>query len=225
MTGAEFHDDEETMLRILRPATARLLAPIGRGLVRIGVTPNTVTLVETGGVVISSLVFYPLGELYIGTLVVAFFALFDMLDGAVARASGETSAWGAFLDSTLDRLSDAAIFAGLLVWLIGGGRDEVLAWLALFCMISGFGVSYIKARAEGLGANCDVGIAERTERLIIILVATGLHGLGVPYALATGLWLLAFLSAITIVQRLVETRIRLTEPDEQILDKAETETS
>ncbi|HLU99347.1 MAG TPA: CDP-alcohol phosphatidyltransferase family protein [Thermobifida alba] len=210
------------MLRILRPATARLLTPIGRGLVRIGVTPNTVTLVGTAGVVVSSLVFYPLGELYIGTIVIAFFALFDMLDGAVARASGETSPWGAFLDSTLDRLSDAAVFAGLLVWLMGGGRDEVLAWLALFCMISGFGVSYIKARAESLGANCDVGIAERTERLILVLTATGLHGLGVPYVLAAGLWLLSFLSAVTIVQRLVETRIRLTGPEDRTTERTET---
>ncbi|WP_068689168.1 phosphatidylinositol phosphate synthase [Thermobifida halotolerans] len=201
------------MLRILRPATARLLTPVGRGLVRLGVTPNTVTLVGTAGVVVSSLVFYPLGHLYIGTIVITFFALFDMLDGAVARASAGSSAWGAFLDSTLDRLSDAAIFAGLLVWLIGGGRDETLAWLTLFCLISGFGVSYIKARAESLGANCDVGVAERTERLILVLVAVGLHGLGVPYVLAAGLWLLALLSAVTVVQRLVETRIRLTEAD------------
>jgi len=222
MTGAQLHDDEEIMLRILRPVTARLLAPIGRGLVRVGITPNTVTLVGTAGVVISSLVFYPLGELYIGTLVIAFFALFDMLDGAVARASGETSRWGAFLDSTLDRLSDAAVFAGLLVWLIDGGRDEVLAWLSLFCLITGFGVSYIKARAESLGANCDVGIAERTERFIIILVAVGLHGLGVPYVLAAGLWLLSVLNAVTIVQRLIETRIRLIDPEDRTLKETET---
>ncbi|TDQ51614.1 phosphatidylinositol phosphate synthase [Actinorugispora endophytica] len=200
------------MLRILRPATDRLLSPIGRGLARIGVTPNIVTIVGTAGVVASSLFFYPRGQLYIGTIVVTVFVLFDMLDGAVARATEGASPWGAFLDSTLDRLADAAIFAGLLVWLMGESGDQVLAWLALFCMIGGFGVSYVKARAESLGVNCDVGVAERTERLILVLVAAGLHGLDVPYVLAGGLWLLAVLSALTIGQRLVETRIRLTEP-------------
>ncbi|RCV51037.1 phosphatidylinositol phosphate synthase [Marinitenerispora sediminis] len=199
------------MLRILRPALARLLHPIGRGLARLGVTPNMVTLVGTAGVVVSALFFYPRGDLYVGTLVITVFVLFDMLDGAVARATGTTSKWGAFLDSTLDRLSDAAVFSGLLLWFMTEGDDPVLAGVALFCMVGGFGVSYIKARAEGLGVNCDVGVAERTERLIVVLVAVGLHGLGVPYVLAGGLWLLAVLSAVTIVQRLVETRARLLE--------------
>ncbi|MBB6171035.1 CDP-diacylglycerol--glycerol-3-phosphate 3-phosphatidyltransferase [Nocardiopsis mwathae] len=200
------------MLRILRPTVARLTRPVGQGLARIGVTPNMVTVIGAVGVVASSMYFYPRGELYIGTIVVTVFVLFDMLDGAVARSTGNDSKWGAFLDSTLDRLSDAAIFAGLLLWFTGGGKDPVLAGLTLFCMIAGFGVSYIKARAEGLGANCDVGIAERTERLILVLLAAGLGGLGVPYALAGGLWLLGVLSAVTIAQRLVETRARLTGP-------------
>ncbi|CAM4308748.1 CDP-alcohol phosphatidyltransferase family protein [Nocardiopsis rhodophaea] len=206
------------MLRILRPAVARVTRPVGQGLARIGLTPNMVTLIGAIGVVVSSMYFYPRGELYVGTVVVTVFVLFDMLDGAVARSTGADSKWGAFLDSTLDRLSDAAIFAGLLWWFTGGGNDPVLAGLTLFCMIAGFGVSYIKARAEGLGANCDVGIAERTERLILVLVAAGLGGLGVPYVLAGGLWLLAALSAVTIAQRLVETRARLTAPPQHAGD-------
>ncbi|MFC7331249.1 phosphatidylinositol phosphate synthase [Marinactinospora rubrisoli] len=199
------------MLRILRPALARLLFPIGRGLARLGVTPNMVTLVGTAGVVAGALFCYPRGDLFVGTLVITLFVLFDMLDGAVARATGATSKWGAFLDSTLDRLSDAAVFSGLLLWFMTEGQDSVLAGVALFCMVAGFGVSYIKARAEGLGVNCDVGVAERTERLILVLVSVGLHGMGVPYVLAGGLWLLAVLSAVTIVQRLLETRARLME--------------
>ncbi|GLU48094.1 phosphatidylinositol phosphate synthase [Nocardiopsis ansamitocini] len=200
------------MLRILRPVIARLLRPVGRGLAQLGVSPDMITIVGTIGVVVSAFAFYPRGELYLGTVAVTVFVLFDMLDGAVARAGDVESRWGAFLDSTLDRLADAAIFAALLMWFISDGHDEPLAWLTMFCLISGFGVSYIKARAEALGANCDVGIAERTERLIITLVSVGLAGLGVPYVLAGGLWVLAILSAITIVQRLVETRNRLTEP-------------
>ncbi|WP_046469306.1 phosphatidylinositol phosphate synthase [Allosalinactinospora lopnorensis] len=206
------------MLRFLRPTIARLMQPVGRWLHRIGLSPNMVTLIGTTGVVASALFFYPRGELYIGTVVVTVFALFDMLDGAVARATGSDSSWGAFLDSTLDRLSDAAILSGLLLWFMGDGDDRLLAGLTLFCLVSGFGVSYIKARAEGLGANCDVGFAERTERLILVLVATALDGLGVPYILAGGLWLLAVISAVTIVQRLIETHNRLTVPRRRVGD-------
>lgn len=192
---------------------SRVTAPLGRSLARIGLTPNIVTIVGAAGVVISALYFYPRGQLYAGSVVITVFALFDMLDGAVARAKDSASAFGAFLDSSLDRIADAAILAGLMWWFVGEGDDPLLAGLTLFCLISGFMVSYIKARAEGLGVNCDVGVAERTERLVIILVAVGLGALGVPYILAGGLWLLAGMSLLTILQRLIETRARLNDPD------------
>lgn len=200
------------MLRYLRPLSDRMLLPLGRLLARLGVTPSMVTIVGAFGVVVSALVFYPLGYLYVGSVIVTVFVLLDMLDGAVARASGRTSKWGAFLDSTLDRLSDAAILSGLTVWFLGAGDDLILGCVTLFCLVSGFGVSYIKARSEALGANCDVGVAERSERLVLILVAVGLGGLGVPYVMPVGLWLLAALSGFTIVQRLIETYNRLTRP-------------
>ncbi|WP_087098328.1 phosphatidylinositol phosphate synthase [Nocardiopsis sp. JB363] len=192
---------------------SRVTAPLGRSLARIGLTPNIVTIVGAAGVVVSALYFYPRGQLYAGSVVITVFALFDMLDGALARAKDSASAFGAFLDSSLDRVADAAILAGLMWWFVGEGDDPMLAGLTLFCLISGFMVSYIKARAEGLGVNCDVGVAERTERLVIILVAVGLSELGVPYILAGGLWLLAGMSLITILQRLIETRARLNDPD------------
>ncbi len=201
------------MLRILRPLVSRITAPLGRSLARIGLTPNIVTLIGAVGVVAGALYFYPRGELYAGSVVITVFVLFDMLDGAVARAQGAETAFGAFLDSTLDRIADAAILAGLLWWFIDGGDDPLLAGLTLFCLISGFMVSYIKARAEGLGVNCDVGVAERTERLIVILVSVALGEFGVPYVLAGGLWVLAGMSLITILQRLLETRARLNEAD------------
>ncbi|KIH97404.1 CDP-alcohol phosphatidyltransferase [Streptomonospora alba] len=200
------------MLRYLRPVFSRVLLPLGRLLARLGVTPSMVTLVGALGVVAASLAFYPRGELFVGSVVITAFVLLDMLDGAVARASDSTTRWGAFLDSTLDRLSDAAILSSLVLWFFGGGGDPVLGCVSLFCLVSGFGISYIKARAEGLGANCDVGIAERSERLVILLVAVGLGGLDVPYVLPVGLWVLAALSGITVVQRLIETRNRLTRP-------------
>ncbi|MDS1271313.1 CDP-alcohol phosphatidyltransferase family protein [Lipingzhangella sp. LS1_29] len=197
------------MLRNLRPVVASTLDPVGRALARVGLTPNAVTVLGSVGVLTSALVLYPRGELLLGTLLVTFFTLFDMLDGAVARARTRDNEFGAFLDSFMDRLSDAGILCGLLLWFIGGGNSPVLTLVTLFCLVAGFGVSYVKARAEGLGVRCDVGIAERTERLVIVLTAAGLEGMGVPYALPTGLWLLALLSVVTIGQRLLETHNRL----------------
>ena len=191
------------MLNLLRPALSRVLTPIGRTLARAGFTPNSITVIGTVGVVAAALVLYPLGQLFWGTVVITVFVLFDMFDGAVARVTGTGSTWGAFLDSTMDRVADAAIFSGLILWLAGTNHDMYRAALALFCLVAGALVSYVKARAEGLGYTCNVGIAERSERLIVILVAAGLHGLGVPWSLLIGLWLLALASAVTVVQRFV----------------------
>lgn len=200
------------MLNTLRPALGRVLTPIGRAVARTGVSPNAITIVGTAGVVAGALLLYPRGELFWGTLVITAFVLFDMLDGAVARVTGRISRWGAFLDSALDRVADAAIFAGLAVWLVHDDQRG-LAWVALFCLAAGAVVSYAKARAEGLGYRCDVGIAERSERLLVGLVAAGLDGIGVPYVLAAGLWALAVLSAVTVVQRFAEVRRQaLAEP-------------
>jgi CDP-diacylglycerol--glycerol-3-phosphate 3-phosphatidyltransferase len=191
------------MLNVLRPITTRLLTPLGRALANRGVSPDVVTAVGTLGVVAGALSFYPRGELFWGTVVITFFVLADMLDGVVARLRGGTgSTWGAFLDSTLDRLADAAIFSGLIFWFFSSGQ-RVLAGVALFCLVAGALVSYAKARAEGLGLTCDVGLAERSERLVTALVAAGLDGLGVPYVLAWGLWLLAAASAFTVGQRVI----------------------
>ncbi|GAB2853862.1 CDP-alcohol phosphatidyltransferase family protein [Actinocorallia aurea] len=189
------------MLNRLRPALAKVVTPVGTTLARTGVTPNVITVVGTVGAVAGALGFYPRGELFWGTLVITAFVLFDMFDGAVARITGKTGPWGAFLDSTMDRVADAAIFSGLILWFTGSGNNDLLAWLALYCLVSGVVISYAKARAEGLGLTCDVGIAERSERLIISLVGAGLFGLGVPYALHVALIVLAVLGTITVVQR------------------------
>jgi phosphatidylinositol phosphate synthase len=194
------------MLKVLRPALSRLLTPTGRALARMGVTPNVITVVGTIWVVVGALGLFPRGDLFWGTVLSTVFVLFDMLDGAVARVTGGGTTWGAFLDSTLDRVADAAIFAGLILWLAGKGDDLPLAVLALYCLVSGALVSYAKARAEGLGLTCDVGIAERGERILVALVAAGLDGLGVPYARVVGLWLLAAASTVTVVQRVVVVR-------------------
>jgi CDP-diacylglycerol--glycerol-3-phosphate 3-phosphatidyltransferase len=149
---------------------------------------------------------FPTGHLFAGTMVCTAFVFADMLDGTLARIKGTTGAWGAFLDSTLDRVADASVFAGLAAWSVLGGHSRVTAGLALFCLVTGGLVSYAKARAEGLGVRCDVGIAERSERLVIGLTVAGLAGLGVPYVLPVGLWVLAAASAVTLAQRMLAVR-------------------
>jgi CDP-diacylglycerol---glycerol-3-phosphate 3-phosphatidyltransferase len=191
------------MLKVLRPAIARVLTPVGQVLARTPVTPNALTIIGTIGMSAGALALFPTGHLFAGVMVCTGFVLADMLDGTLARIKGTTGRFGAFLDSTMDRIADAAVFAGLAAWFVLRGDDKVLAGVALYCLVAGSLVSYAKARAESVGLKCDVGFAERTERLLIALGATGLSGLGVPYVLPIGLWLLAVVSTVTFVQRVV----------------------
>ena len=193
------------MLNVLRPALSRLLTPVAEALARTPVTPNSITITGTAGVVAGALWLFPTGHLFAGTMVCTGFVLADMLDGVLARVKGTTGAFGAFLDSTLDRVGDAAVFAGLTIYL-ARHRQDALACVALFCLVAGALISYAKARAEGLGIPCDVGFAERTERMLLALVPAGLTGLGVPYVLPIGLWALAALSVVTFGQRVAAVR-------------------
>src|SRR3984893_12856577 len=191
------------MLNALRPALDRLLGPVTGALARTPITPNALTIIGTVGVSAGALTLYPTGHLFARTMVCWFFVIADMLDGALARVKGTTGSFGAFLDSTLDRVADASVFAGLAAWFVLGGHSKLMAGVTLFCLVTGALVSYAKARAESLGLRADVGLAERTERLLIALVAAGLFGLGVPYVLPAGLWVLAAASAFTAAQRLL----------------------
>ena len=190
----------------VRPAIGRVVDPVADLMLRLRVHPDAVTIAGTVGVVLGSLVFFSRGSFLIGTAVIAVSALTDLLDGAMARKQGTASRFGAWLDSTCDRVGDAAMFSGLVLWLSGAGDDRTLAAVTLFCLVAGTIVSYAKARAEGLGLTCNVGIAERAERVILVLVGTGLAGLGVDVALTIALWLLAAVTTVTVVQRLVEVR-------------------
>src|SRR3954451_19228508 len=162
-----------------------------------------VTVTGTVGAVAGALLLIATGQLWWGAVTVTVFVLLDMLDGALARARGGGAVFGAVLDSTGDRAADAAIFGSLIWWYSGRGDDRLLVLLSLVCLVLGVLTSYIKARAEGVGLRCDVGIVERLERLLLVLIGTGLTGLGVPYALHVGLWVLLAGSAITVGQRLV----------------------
>lgn len=189
-----------------RPSVSKVVAPLGARLASAGVTPDAITVVGTLGAVGGAVGLLGTGHLFAGTLVIWFFVMLDVLDGAVARARGALSPFGAVLDSTMDRVADAAIFASLTWWNAGAGGSKPLVVASLLCLVLGAVTSYIKARAEGLGMTCNVGFAERAERLIIALVGTGLAGLGVPYVLDIALWFLVLASGITVAQRLVEVR-------------------
>jgi CDP-diacylglycerol--glycerol-3-phosphate 3-phosphatidyltransferase len=133
-----------------------------------------------------------------------------MLDGIMARLSGESSKWGAFLDSTLDRIADSAVFVGLALWFFLGADDPLTALLALICLVTGSLVSYVRARGEALGVTAAGGIAERADRLLVTLVVTGVVGLGVPVvALTIALGVLSMLCIITVAQRMAAVRAQL----------------
>jgi CDP-diacylglycerol--glycerol-3-phosphate 3-phosphatidyltransferase len=183
-----------------RPVVAKVVAPLVGGLARAGVTPD---IAGTVGAVAGSVLLFGTGHLFWGTVVVTFSVLLDLLDGALARARGGGTVFGAVLDSAGDRVADAAIFGSLIWWFSGPGDNRLLVLLALLCLVLGVLTSYIKARAEGVGISCDVGIVERLERLLLVLFGTGLAGLGVPFALHVGLWVLLVGSAITVGQRIV----------------------
>jgi CDP-diacylglycerol--glycerol-3-phosphate 3-phosphatidyltransferase len=186
----------------LKPAVTRAINPLARGALRIGLTPNAVTFSGAIGVVFSALYFYPKEEFFVGTLAIVFFALSDLFDGAMARISQiGASRWGGFLDSTIDRITDSAILLGLVLALIKA--NDPLVPVALGALVMGTLVPYIRAKAESLGIECSGGIAERTERLIIALTAIGFAGLGIPYALTIGVWLLLILATVTVVQRIL----------------------
>lgn len=191
------------MLERFRGFWTRLLSPVARFLIRRGVSPDAVTLVGTLGVCAGALVFFPQGHLLAGVLFITAFVFSDLIDGFMARETGRTSKFGAFLDSTLDRIGDGAIFGGLALYWAGPGDSDLYLVLSLVCLVMGSVTSYARARAEGLGYQAKVGIAERSDRLVSILVMTGLGALfDLPVLQQVTLWALAAASTVTVVQRI-----------------------
>jgi CDP-diacylglycerol--glycerol-3-phosphate 3-phosphatidyltransferase len=194
----------------LRQVWDRFIRPVGRGLARSGVTPNQITYFGVG-VQIAVAVLILQGRLLAAGLVGIVAGISDFLDGAVAKARGTPSKYGAFLDSTTDRLSDALYFVPL-AWLYGvapdiAGRDEPwVAAVSLAALVFSFLVSYAKARAESLGYECNVGIAERAERLIVLILALLFDV--VPAALVL-LFVLAF---VTFIQRMAHVHMQARVP-------------
>ena len=194
------------MLERFRAAWARLLSPIAAALNRRGVSPDMVTVVGTLGVMLAALVCFPQGWLWQGAVLVTAFVFADMVDGQMAKMSGRPTRWGAFLDSSLDRLGDAAVFGGILLYFVGPGSSVLWAGMALATLTFGQLTSYVKARAESLGFQCSGGLAARADRLVLVLVSAFAAGLGLPYVLEAALTVLAVAGAITVVQRVLQVR-------------------
>ena len=187
---------------ILRKPVSRVVDPVAVFLLRIGITPNGMTFFGSLGTSAMALWLWPQGEYFWGTMGVIAFIFSDLLDGTMARISKKSSQWGAFFDSTIDRVVDVALIGALLLSLLK--TEDRLALVAFAALIGGFLVSYVKARAQALSLECDGGFAERAERVIILLTAVGFAGLGVPYILAIGIWILAISSLATFVFRVYQ---------------------
>ena len=188
-----------------RAAIGKVLDPLGVRLARTRLTPDAITITGTIGTCAASIGLLATGHFILGPLVTTVFIMTDLFDGLLARSRGGGTVFGAFLDSSLDRIADATAFGALVFWYASGGHSEIMVAVGLVCLGSGQVTSYVKARAESVGLSANVGIAERAERLILPGVfflaqgITGVHWLG-----ALSLWIIAAASIYTVGQRLVE---------------------
>lgn len=189
-----------------RPLAQVLFGPVARACVKAGISADAITIIGTCATVILSLTLLPTNHILIGAILIAVVVIFDNLDGQIARLTGTASQWGAFLDSTLDRIADGAIFAGLLVWAYLHAQDATKPWLLLSllaALVLGSVVPYARARAESVGVDASVGIAERADRIVIMGLSTILVGAGITeWILVVAASYLALASCVTIIQRM-----------------------
>lgn len=185
-----------------RASVSKVTLPLGRALLRTGLTPDAMTVIGTVATVAAAVTLFPMGHLFWGTMVIWLFVMFDMLDGAMARARGGGTRFGAVLDATCDRIADGAIFAGLAWWCAWTVPHQWLFVATMICLVTSQVISYAKARAEAAGLYGDGGLIERPDRLIIVLVGAGFTGLGLWWAIHVAMWVLAVGSVITVGQRM-----------------------
>ena len=179
-----------------------ILAPIVRLAIALHLTPNTITVIGLGITILaSSLVAFD--WLLLGAAILTAGSLLDAVDGALARAQGSGTAFGGFLDSTLDRAGEAILFIGVAAWLLRTHPDPILPVIALMVALAGsFLVSYAHARAQGIGLGASVGLAPRTERLVLMIAGVALAGLGLTIGLIAIILMIAVLTIVTVFQRI-----------------------
>jgi CDP-diacylglycerol--glycerol-3-phosphate 3-phosphatidyltransferase len=179
-----------------------VLAPVVRLAMALHLTPNTITVIGLLITLVAS-VLVASGWLILGAAILTAGSLLDAVDGALARATGGATPFGSFLDSTLDRAGEAILYTGIGVWLLRTQPDPVLPMLALMVALAGsFLVSYAHARAQGIGLTADIGLAPRTERLVLVIAGVALAGLGLIVGLYSILAILATLTVATVIQRI-----------------------
>lgn len=183
-----------------RKVVGKAIDPVAGLLLRLGVSANAVTIIGTLGISICAIYFFPQGDFFLGTLCILIFIFSDLIDGAVARLSEKPNPIGAFLDSTLDRVADAALFGSVVLFYANKGSN--LIYPAIVAAFSAQLISYIRAKAESQQIKMNIGIAERPERMILLLVGTGLTGLGITKALDIAIVILSFLTIVTVLQRM-----------------------
>jgi CDP-diacylglycerol--glycerol-3-phosphate 3-phosphatidyltransferase len=180
-----------------------LLAPVVRLAIALHLTPNTITVIGLLITLVASALVGS-GWLLIGAAILTAGSLLDAVDGALARATGSGTAFGSFLDSTLDRASEAILYIGIGAWLLASQPEPVWPIMALMIALAGsFQVSYTHARAEGIGLAADVGLAPRTERLVLVIAGIALAGLGFAAGLLIAIVAIAALTIATVVQRIL----------------------
>ena len=196
-----------------RETFSKATAPLGKALVKTGLTPDAVTVIGTAAVIAAAVTLFPTGHLFWGTIVIWLFVMFDMLDGAMARARGGGTRYGAVLDATCDRVADGAIFGGLAWWAVYHENSKPLFLATLVVLVTSQVISYAKARAEASGLSADGGLIERPDRLVIVLAGAGLTGIGgyfgiewLTWAVHVAMWILAVLSIVTVFQRVLAVR-------------------
>jgi CDP-diacylglycerol--glycerol-3-phosphate 3-phosphatidyltransferase len=196
-----------------REAVQKVTLPVGRALVGTGLTPDAVTLIGTAASITAAVTLFPSGHLFWGTIAIWLFVMFDLLDGAMARARGGGTKYGAVLDATCDRVADGAIFAGLAWWAVYHENSKSLLIATLICLVTSQVISYAKARAEASGLSADGGLIERPDRLVIVLVGSGLTGIAgywgigwLEWSVYVAMWLLAAASIVTVFQRVLQVR-------------------
>lgn len=191
------------MLEKFRHLWAAVMTPPAKLLWRLHVPPDAVTWLGTALVVAASLLTIPRGLLWQGGLLVLVLVLSDGLDGQLARISGQSSTYGAFLDSSLDRVADGALFGAIILYFAGPVHSELWAGIALWALMAGQVTSYVKARGESLGLDANGGVAARADRIVVAFLGLVLAGVGVPYALQAAVLLLSVLGTWTVGQRML----------------------
>lgn len=203
-----------------RDVATVVFTPIAKVLAKLGVTPNMVTLTSAVLVAIAGAALIAPGHLVAGAILLTLLLLADSLDGVLARETGVASPFGAFLDSTIDRITDGIAFGSVVWWAVfnlsPSAPRTAIVTAGLLTMIFAATVPYARARAESIGVDASVGIAERTDRLVVVGVGVFLTGLGLsPWFVAAAFIWVAFASAVTVGQRILATARAVDQPVEK----------